>query len=133
MKHCYSAVSLLYLLNQEKITPKFAEVKIHLLLQKCKKLPQTCGFAVTDHLLLFCGICFCESAKKIPQTFVFAVTDHLLLFCGICFCESAKKIPQTCVFAVTDHLLLFCGICSRGIESIKFAVPNTAKNANRTS
>ena len=37
MKHCYSAVSLLYLLNQEKITAEFAEVKIHLLLRKCKK------------------------------------------------------------------------------------------------
>ena len=52
---------LLYLSNQEKkqqsLRFKFAEVKSHLRLWKCKKLAQTCGFAVADHILLFCGIC----------------------------------------------------------------------------
>ena len=45
IKHCYIAILLLYLSNQEK-TAKFAEVKSHLRLRKCKKLQQTGGFAV---------------------------------------------------------------------------------------
>ena len=41
MKHRYTAIGLLYLSNQEKITAKLAEVKSHLRLRKCKKLKQT--------------------------------------------------------------------------------------------
>ena len=41
MKHHYTAIDLLYLSHQEKITDKFEEVKSHLRLRKCKKLPQT--------------------------------------------------------------------------------------------
>ena len=45
IKHCYIAIGLLYLSNQEKkqqsLRFKFAEVKSHLRLRKCKKLPQT--------------------------------------------------------------------------------------------
>ena len=44
IKHCYIAIGLLYLSNQEKkqqsLRLKFAEVKSHLGLRKCKKLPQ---------------------------------------------------------------------------------------------
>ena len=31
---------------------------MHLRLRKCEKSPQTCGFAVAEHLLQFCGIEF---------------------------------------------------------------------------
>ena len=33
-------------------------------------VPQTCGFAVADHLLLFCGICGCgiEFKFAVPST-----------------------------------------------------------------
>ena len=45
IKHCYIAKGLLYLSNQGKkqqsLRFKFAEVKSHLRLRKCKKLPQT--------------------------------------------------------------------------------------------
>ena len=43
MKLCYTAIGLLCSSDQEKITAKFAEVKCHLRLHECKKLPQTCG------------------------------------------------------------------------------------------
>ena len=45
IKHCYIAIDLLYLSNQEKkqqsLRFKFAEIKSHLRLWKCKELPQT--------------------------------------------------------------------------------------------
>ena len=45
IKHWYIAIGLLYLSNQEKqqqsLWFKFAKVKSHLHLRKCKKLPQT--------------------------------------------------------------------------------------------
>ena len=74
IKHCYTAIGLVYLSNQEKITAKFAEVKSHLRLRKCKKLPQTyrktSGFAFADHPLLFCGIYACGIEYKfaVPST-----------------------------------------------------------------
>ena len=63
-KHCYIAIGLLYLSNQEK-KAKFAEVKSRL--RKCKKLPQTFGFAVADHPLLFCG-CGIGFKSAVPST-----------------------------------------------------------------
>ena len=44
---------------QQSLRFKFTEVKSYLRLWKCKKSPQTCGFAVADHPLLFYGICGC--------------------------------------------------------------------------
>ena len=45
IKHCYIVLDLLYLSNQEKqqqsLRFKFAEVKSHLRVRKCKKVPQT--------------------------------------------------------------------------------------------
>ena len=45
VKHCYIAIGLVYLSNQENkqqsLRFKFAEGKSHLRLRKCKKLPQT--------------------------------------------------------------------------------------------
>ena len=38
---------------------------MHLRLRKLEKLPQTCGFAVTEHLLQFCGN---ESKFAVPST-----------------------------------------------------------------
>ena len=73
IKHCYIAIGLHYLSNQAKkksLRFKFAEVKSHLRLQKCKKLPPICGFAVADHLLLFYGIrgCGIEFKFAVPST-----------------------------------------------------------------
>ena len=75
MKHRYTAIGLLYLSNQEKITAKFAEVKSHLRLRKCKKLTQTYRkladlHAVAHHPLLFCGIggCGLECKFAVPST-----------------------------------------------------------------
>ena len=64
IKHCYIAIGLLYLSNQEK-TAKFAiqvsGSKKSFAVAEVQKItanvPQTCGFAVGDHPLLFCGIC----------------------------------------------------------------------------
>ena len=65
IKHCYVAIGLLYLSNQEKKTAKFAA--------------QVCGskksFAVAEVQKI---------TANVPQTFGFAVADHLLQFCGIC-------------------------------------------------
>ena len=67
VKHCYIAIGLLYLSNQRKKTAKF-EVQVCgseksfavAGLQKITaNVPLTCGFAVADLPLLFCGICGC--------------------------------------------------------------------------
>ena len=72
IKHCDIAIGLLYISNQEKkqqsLRFKFAEVKNHLRLRKCKKLPQTYRkLAVADRLLLFCG-CGIEFKFAMPST-----------------------------------------------------------------
>ena len=43
---------------------------VHLRLRKCEKLPQTCGFAVAEHLLQFCGIfgCVIECKFSVPSS-----------------------------------------------------------------
>ena len=53
--------------KQQSLRFKFAEAKSHLRLWKWKKLPQTCGFAVADHPLLFCG-CRIEFKFAVPST-----------------------------------------------------------------
>ena len=73
MKHCYTAISLLYLSNREKITAKFAVYvcggKNSFAVAEVQKITanvtQTCGFAVADHQLLFCGI---ECKFAVPNT-----------------------------------------------------------------
>ena len=65
INHCYIAIGLLCLSNQEDKTAKFAVQvcgsKKSFAVAKVQKInanvPQTCGFTVADHLLLFCGIC----------------------------------------------------------------------------
>ena len=78
IKHCYIGIGLLYLSNQEKKTAKFA-------VQVCRSeksfavaevqkitanVPQTCGFAIADYLLLFCRIrgCGIEFKFAVPST-----------------------------------------------------------------
>ena len=57
IKHCYTAIGLLYLSAQEKSEAKFA-VQIYgskksFAVVEVQKIPQICGFAVADHPLLF--------------------------------------------------------------------------------
>ena len=66
IKHCYIAVGLLYLSNQEKnskVCGSNCGSKKSFVVAEAQKItanvPRTCGFAVTDHLLLFCKICGC--------------------------------------------------------------------------
>ena len=78
MKHCYTAKGLFYLSNQKKITAKlavqvcrskksFADAKVQKI---TANVPQTCGFVVADHPLLFCRICGCgiECKFAVPST-----------------------------------------------------------------
>ena len=66
-KLCYIAVGLLYLSNQKKITTKFAVQvcggKKSFAIAEVQKItanvPQTWGFAIADHPLLYSGICGC--------------------------------------------------------------------------
>ena len=61
IKHCYIALGLLYLSNQENKTAKFAvqvceSKKLFAVAEEQKitaNVPQTCWFLVADHLLLF--------------------------------------------------------------------------------
>ena len=77
IKHCYIAIGLLHLSNQEikqqSLRFKFAEVKNHLRLRKCKKLPQTCGcgppIAILRNLRLrnrvqICGAQHCPEPQQ---------------------------------------------------------------------
>ena len=43
---------------------------MHLWLRKCEKSPQTCRFAVAEHLLQFCRICGCgiECKFAVPSS-----------------------------------------------------------------
>ena len=78
MKQSYVAIGLLYLSNQEKIAAKSAvqvcgSKKLFVVAEVSKiiaNVPQTCGFAVADHPLLFCGICGCgiEFKFAVPST-----------------------------------------------------------------
>ena len=78
IKHCYIAIGLLYLSSQENKTAKFVvqvcrSKKSFAVAEKQKNtanVPQTCEFAVADHLLLFCGICGCKIEFKfaVPST-----------------------------------------------------------------
>ena len=46
---------------------------MHLRLWKCEKSPQTCGFAVAEHLLQFCGI---ECKFAVPSSESLLTQDH---------------------------------------------------------
>ena len=122
IKHCYIAIGLLYLSNQEKkhqsLRFKFAEVKSHLRLGKCEKLPQTCWFVVADHLLLFCGIrgCGIEFKFAVPSTaekpFNCSARGQKVLYWTNSFfsAASAKELSST----------FFAGTADRNL-SIRFA------------
>ena len=77
IKHCYIAKGLLYLSNQGK-KAKFAvqvcgsekSFAVAEVQKITANVPQTCGFAVADHPLPFCGICGCGLKFKfaVPST-----------------------------------------------------------------
>ena len=81
IKHCCIAKGLLYLSNQEKKTAKFAvqvcgsekSFAVAEVQKITANVPQTCGFAVADHPLLFCGICGCglEFKFAVPSAALF--------------------------------------------------------------
>ena len=78
MKRCYTAAWSCQFIKAEKITAKFAvqvcESKKSFAVAEVQKITtnvlQTCGFAVVDHPLLFCGICSCgiECKFAVPST-----------------------------------------------------------------
>ena len=60
VKHCYIAIGLLHLSNQEKNSKVCGGKKLFAVAEVQKitaNVPQTCEIVVVDHLLLFCGIC----------------------------------------------------------------------------
>ena len=85
MKNYNTALALLYLSNHNKITATFAVQvcgnKKSFTVAKVQKLsaniPQTYGFAVADHRLLFCRICGCGLKCK----FVVPSTVYSLIVC----------------------------------------------------
>ena len=69
IEHCYIGIGHLLFIKpgkkQQSLRFKFAEVKSHLRLRKCKKLPQTYRkLADADHPLLLSGICGCGMKFK---------------------------------------------------------------------
>ena len=77
IKYCYIAIGQLYLSNQakkEKFAVQVCGSEKSFAVAEVQKItanvPQTCGFAVADHLLLFCGICGCgiEFKFAVPST-----------------------------------------------------------------
>ena len=78
IKHCYIAIGLLHISNQEKKAAKFAvqvcgsekSFAVAEVQEITANVTQTCGFAVADHPLQFCGICGCgiEFKFAVPST-----------------------------------------------------------------
>ena len=73
VKHCHIDIGLLYLSKQEKNSKVCGSKKSFAVAEVQKNtvnVPQTCEFAVADHLLLFCGICGCgiEFKFAVPST-----------------------------------------------------------------
>ena len=75
IKHCYIAIGLLHISNQEKKAAKFAvqvcgsekSFAVAEVQEITANVTQTCGFAVADHPLLFCGICGCGIEFKFAE------------------------------------------------------------------
>ena len=91
IKHCYIAIGLLYLSNQEKNSKVSGSEKSCAVAEVQKitaNVPQTCGFA--DHLLLFCGICGCEIEFK------FAVPSTRWNFAGSRCVPRDEKVADPC-------------------------------------
>ena len=90
IKHCYIAIGLLHISNQEKKAAKFAvqvcgsekSFAVAEVQEITANVTQTCGFAVADHPLLFCGICGCgiEFKFAVPSTAIKYATKNYVVF-----------------------------------------------------